>query len=137
MKMTPKDIFGIVVRVAGLFMLRLALWLFYDYMAWYYHIPASAYAASTNVVDPKIYMIWGVAYLAIGVYLLSGAPHLLRFSYPDAEPPQSTVDRSDEPSEPDPERDLTADGKTTTCVHCHAAISADSDVCPECGRSLY
>jgi hypothetical protein len=89
--MTPRDIFGIIIRAAGLFILRLSLWLFYDYTYWFYTPNAgmSAYAEAQKVSDPKIYLVWCVGYLALGLYLLAGAPHLLRLSYPEPEAPES------------------------------------------------
>ena len=80
MKMTPKDIFGIIIRVAGLFILRLSLWLFYDYTRLYYEI--GTYPLSNMKFSNEKFMIWwGIGYLVLGLYLLAGAPHLLRFSY--------------------------------------------------------
>jgi hypothetical protein len=92
MSMTPRDIFGIVLRAAGLYILRLSLWLFYDYMLWH-RTPDAA----TKPYDPSIYMIWGIGYLALGLYLLAGAPHILRFAYPEpkAESPESDVEHSE------------------------------------------
>jgi hypothetical protein len=92
MSMTPKDIFGIILRAAGLFILRLSLWLFYDYMLWY-RTPNAA----MKPFDPSLYMGWGIAYLVLGLYLLAGAPHLLRFAYrePEPEPPESEVEHSE------------------------------------------
>lgn len=91
MSMTPKDIFGIIVRAAGLFILRLSLWLFYDYTLW-----GRTPNASTKPFDPSIFMVWGIGYLALGLYLLAGAPHLLRFSYPEPEPgpPESEAEHT-------------------------------------------
>jgi hypothetical protein len=58
----------------------------YSFMYWYY--ATGAYASPRKPTGPKIYMIWGIGYLALGLYLLDGAPHLLRFGYPGPEPPE-------------------------------------------------
>jgi len=34
-------------------------------------------------------MIWGIGYLALGLYLLAGAPHVLHFRYPERKPGQT------------------------------------------------
>jgi len=138
MKMTPKDIFGIIIRFAGLFMLRLSLWLFYDLTAWYYPNSASSYRpTSSQVSDPKVFLLWGIGYLAIGIYLLAGAPQLLQFSYPEPESPDSGNEHREEAVGSNPATKPDAGDKMTTCFGCKARIPVDSEVCPRCGIQLY
>ena len=76
--MTPKDIFGIIVRTFGLSLLIYAIW----YLAY-----GVATVAGLPEDEPGYmigYFITGGIYLLIGGYLLRGAPLLVRYSYPTA-----------------------------------------------------
>lgn len=78
--MTPRDIFGIVVRTIGLLTLLSGVYAF-------------GLGASVNADVP------GIAVLGpfiVGVYLLRGAPHLLDVAYP----PKKTRRRGEAPSGP-------------------------------------
>ena len=86
--MLPKDIFGIIVRAAGLVVLRWSMWEFRNYTQWHYE-------ASQRTTDPAIYLIWGTGCLVLGAYLLAGAPHLVRFSYPELESPDTESEGSE------------------------------------------
>ncbi len=75
--MTGRDLFGVVVRVAGLVLVMYALW-----NLWF------AFFQLVGMAGPKDfnlawYFAFGVPALVVGLYFLRGAPHLLRFSYPD------------------------------------------------------
>ncbi len=75
--MKPVHVFGIIVRVFGLSLLI--------YSVWYL-----VYGIATTLGLPEqgkgfgaAYFINGVTFLLLSLYLLRGAPHVLRFSYPD------------------------------------------------------
>jgi hypothetical protein len=74
--MKPSQVFGIVVRTFGL--------LFSLYGIWYL-----VYGVATTLGLPEdqpgyeeSYYLSGIISLAAGLYLLRGAPFLMRFSYP-------------------------------------------------------
>jgi hypothetical protein len=80
--MKSKDIFGIVVRVVGLLALLSGL--------------GGAYAAFSVFSFGRLLLralLYGIPYLAVSLYLLRGAPHLVRFAYPD-ESEQSSKDNA-------------------------------------------
>lgn len=66
--MTPRDIFGIVVRTAGLLSVMWGL----SALA----VSATAYGQGAAVA--------GLISVVVGLYLLRGAPHLLDYAYPSA-----------------------------------------------------
>jgi lipopolysaccharide export LptBFGC system permease protein LptF len=72
--MSARDIFGVVVRVFGLSMTIYSLW-------------ALATTLSLLGVEgfdaPTVgFFLTEIVSIAVGIYLLRGAPLLLRFSYP-------------------------------------------------------
>jgi hypothetical protein len=74
--MTGRDLFGVILRVAGLLVVY-ALW-----NLWF------AFFRLVGMAGPKDlqvswYFAFGVPALLLGLYFLRGAPHVLRFSYPD------------------------------------------------------
>ena len=84
--MTPSQIFGIVIRVFGLTMSLFAVWYF-------------VYGIATSLGLPEDMPGYGIAYyisggtfLLLGLYLLRGAPGLLRFSYPASDKEPKTED---------------------------------------------
>ena len=79
--MTPKDIFGIVVRSLGLPLLVYAFW----YLAYGFAILAGMQEHGPGYRTG--YFISGFLCLAISLYFLRGAPLLLRFSYPEKRRP--------------------------------------------------
>jgi cytochrome b561 len=75
--MTPKDRFGIAVRVIGLIVLLLTLL----YLT----------SAALTVMNPRYsptnitvsyYLLHGTVGLAVGLYLLRGGSRIVRFAYP-------------------------------------------------------
>lgn len=75
--MRPQDYFGLVLRILGLAILCVALLYLYDALAIAVGIPLPGKAGSGLT-----YFSMGVITLAIGLYLLRGAPALVRFAYP-------------------------------------------------------
>lgn len=70
--MKAKEIFGIIVRVVGLLALVSGL--------------GAAYAAFGMLSFGRLLaraLLYGIPYLLVSLYLLRGAPHLVRFSYPE------------------------------------------------------
>ncbi len=80
--MTPRDCFGVAVRVIGLLVTIVAL---------LYLVSAAGVAINPhyrpNVAPATHYLTPGVIGLLFGLYLLHGAPLLLRLAYPDAKSP--------------------------------------------------
>ena len=92
--MKPKDLFGVAVRIFGLYFGRVGLMYVYDY--WY----ASNYPNANPPVgirpeDVHIYLVFAAVYLGLAIYFIAGAPHLLRSSYPEPEEPESNVEHSE------------------------------------------
>ena len=90
--MTPKEIFGIIVRTLGLFFFIYAL---YNLL---YGIAFCAGILDRNPDYKIAYFVTGTFFFVIGLYLLRGAPLLIRFSYP---PGKSTT--GDQYATTDPE----------------------------------
>ncbi len=76
--MKMKEIFALLIRIIGV--LGLA-----------YVIRNTVNIVINGVPQPGILMLKEVAYLALGFYLVRGAPHLLKFAYP--EEPRLPVDK--------------------------------------------
>ena len=74
--MNAKDVFGVVVRTAGLFLLVYGLW---------YLLYGVAQATGISPITHSTvnYFLSGWGSLLVGLYFLRGAPGLLRFCYPD------------------------------------------------------
>ena len=76
--MQPKDTFGVVIRVIGLLVSLIALlYLVTGALVWI--VPNYR----PNVSPSWVYFLIGAVALALGLYLLRGAPHIIRFAYPD------------------------------------------------------
>ena len=75
--MKPRELFGVVIRSVGLLMLIGGL--LYLYSALVTLLAPDTPRASS----PMIYLGACLVWLALGAYLLRGAPHLLRFAYRD------------------------------------------------------
>ena len=74
--MTASDIFGIVVRTFGLSLLIYAIWYLVYGIATIAGLPEGAPGYLVG------YFLTGSVYLIIGLYLLRGAPLLMKFAYP-------------------------------------------------------
>ena len=75
--MTGKDLFGVVIRVAGLILIMYALW-----NLWFALFQLGGVAGPKDI-GLTWYFAFGVPALLLGLYFLRGAPHILRFSYPE------------------------------------------------------
>ncbi len=75
--MRPAQVFGIIVRVFGLSLFIYSVWYLVYGFATLLGLPEahSGYGIA--------YFISGVTFLVLSLYLLRGAPHILRFSYPN------------------------------------------------------
>ena len=77
--MKPRDCFGVVIRSLGI--LTLAGCILYVYST----IIALLAPDSPGGSPASHYLIAAVVLLILGLYLLRGAPHLMRFAYPEDE----------------------------------------------------
>ena len=75
--MKPEDIFGIVVRFAGLSLFFYGLWYLEFGIATAMGLPEES--AGYGVA----YFISGAFFLIVGLYLLRGAPGLIGYAYPE------------------------------------------------------
>ncbi|MDX6528272.1 MAG: hypothetical protein QOH41_562 [Blastocatellia bacterium] len=78
-EMKPKEAFALAVRIVGLLIVAYGIRYVTDFglgLLGYFSLQRTAYA---------YYLIIGVAYLCVGLYLLRGASPIVRFAYPDAE----------------------------------------------------
>lgn len=74
--MSARDVFGIVVRFVGLSLLIFALWYLIYGIATVAGFPEQAKGYK------YAYFITGAFFLLASLYLLRGAPLLMRYSYP-------------------------------------------------------
>jgi len=73
--MKPRDCFGVVIRTLGVLTpVGCALYIYSTIVAFVAPPPNSSPAYQ--------YIIVAVVLLIVGLYLLRGAPHLMRFAYP-------------------------------------------------------
>jgi hypothetical protein len=72
--MKPRDCFGIVVRSIGLLLFALGLGYFFSSIWIFFVGPQDAWLVWT-------FSGLGIVYFAIRLYLLRGAPHVVRFAY--------------------------------------------------------
>jgi len=75
--MTAKDRFAIAVRVVGLLVILAALLYFVDAVIMFIN---PYFRAGEPAVH---YFFTGVIALLVGLYLLRGAPHVIRFAFPE------------------------------------------------------
>jgi len=93
--MKPRELFGVAVRVIGLLAAANGL----------SHIINSGLGPlgyfTTQRTAYSFYLIEGIIQLVAGLYLLRGAPFLIRFAYPErlGKTSGTVSDQSDEPSE--------------------------------------
>ncbi len=73
--MKPKEIFGLILRIVGLFGL---LWGAFYLLSCLYLLMG---APEQQGFGTPQYLITGVIYVLVGLYFLRGAPHLVRFAY--------------------------------------------------------
>ena len=78
MSLTPKDLFGLVVRAFGLYFLRESFSYAYSF-CYYCRIEQSAFSERAG-----LYVLFGIFYFVLGAYFVSGAPRLVRWSYREA-----------------------------------------------------
>jgi hypothetical protein len=76
--MSAKDWFGLIVRVFGL---AGTLWGFFYLMSVLYYLMGGHPTPGYTVYH---YLLAAIVTLVPSVYFLRGAPHLIRFAYPDA-----------------------------------------------------
>jgi hypothetical protein len=78
--MSPRDCFGIAIRTIGALVLFASLMYLYSASAilFFYGMP-HAYPLASYLGASAVAFI-------IGLYFLRGAPHLIRFAYPQAKP---------------------------------------------------
>ena len=78
MKFKPQDLFGLMVRGFGLYLLRLGFLYIYDFV-YYSRVQGSPYSDQGG-----LYLLGAFFYLAMGIYCLGGASHVVRWSSRDA-----------------------------------------------------
>ena len=74
--MTGRELFGVVLRVAGLILVVYGLWNLCYGLVGLVGMPAS------KDIQLVWYFVTGVPAFLIGLYFRRGAPQILRFSYP-------------------------------------------------------
>lgn len=78
--MKPSDVFGICVRIIGLFGILGGI-------AYIVSGVCLLFSGKTQYTGfyAGTYLLFGVPFIAIGLYLLRGAPHIVKFAYPKTE----------------------------------------------------
>jgi hypothetical protein len=113
--MKPADIFKLIVKAFGVFLLYQAVSLFTDYL--------TAVGATEGISWPAFIKI--ASLVGAAVWFLFGAPPIQRWAYPEAKP-SAPVERKKVEAIEEVEG-----GKP--CVSCGKRISHDSKICPFCG----
>jgi hypothetical protein len=72
--MTAKDLFGVIVRMAGLFI---------TFSGIAYFLSGIFRSLSPNDPSGHQDFTYGIVSLVVGLYFLRGAPLLMRYCYPD------------------------------------------------------
>ncbi len=75
--MTPAKIFGIIIRVFGLSLLVYSIWYLTYGIATILGLPEQQEGYKIG------YFLSGTLFLLLALYLLRGAPHIIKFSYPN------------------------------------------------------
>ena len=75
--MTAKDIFGLALRVVGFGLFLNGL----DNIGEFIAVQIGYFTLQKT--DPTYYFVLGIAQAVIGLYFLRGAPHFIRYSYPE------------------------------------------------------
>src|ERR1039458_7249157 len=81
--MKAKEIFGLILRVVGLFGLLYGCFYLLSCLYFLTGVPAR------EGFGARQYFVAGVIYVLAGLYFLRGAPHLLRFAYGQDDPPSN------------------------------------------------
>jgi hypothetical protein len=76
--MTPRECFGLVLRVFGLVFIAIGLSNFYSTLTIAVMFRGGGDSLLPSVLFKPVFVI------AAGIYLLRGAPHILRFAYPES-----------------------------------------------------
>src|SRR5579872_4667780 len=117
--MKPRDCFGIVVRSAGLIALG------GDALYVYSVIIVMMNPERPNTAPATHYFVAACIWLIAGLYLVRGAPLLMRFSYgndPQEQEPESLCTAPNGPKQDGPR-----------CVSCDAPIGVGAKLCSKCG----
>jgi hypothetical protein len=87
--MKAKDIFGLAIRLLGLGLCINGA----DNLSEFIAVQIGYFTLQRT--DPTYYFVLGVAEIIVGLYFLRGAPHFVRYAYPDddvPEPPDEIAD---------------------------------------------
>ena len=76
--MKPEDWFGIILRAFGLMLSVYAAWFLVYAIAEFAGMPEATPGERIQ------YLVSGLFTTAVGAYLLRGAPHVMRFAYPES-----------------------------------------------------
>ncbi len=76
--MTPRDLFGLAIRIIGLIVSIYGL----DWLARFTFFQLGYFKLEHT--DIGYYLLSAFAYLIAGAYFLRGAPHFVRYAYGDA-----------------------------------------------------
>lgn len=87
--MTPRELFDVAVRIAGIFALLWGLWDLTNAALFY-----TDYFRSPDMTF-RYYLIYGWVSIAMGLLLVRGAGVLVNFAYPAEEPSETTEDAAD------------------------------------------
>ena len=90
--MMAKDVFGLALRLAGLALFVDGL----DNVGEFIAVQIGYFTLQKT--DPTYYFVLGIAQAVIGLYFLRGAPHFIRYSYP--EPEVEAYDDDSDPASP-------------------------------------
>jgi hypothetical protein len=78
--MNPKTIFGLAIRIVGLIITLYGL----DWLARFAMGQMGYFTLKST--DMGYYLLMAIGYIGVGFYLLRGAPHFVRYAYPDDDP---------------------------------------------------
>jgi len=87
--MTPRDLFDVSVRIAGVFALLWGLWDLANAALFY-----TDYFRSPDMTF-RYYLIYGWVSIAIGLLLMRSGGVLVNFAYPEADTDGETSDEAD------------------------------------------
>jgi hypothetical protein len=114
--MKHADIFKLIVKAFGVYLLYQAVSLVTDYL--------TAIGGSDRVSTPTFIKIAGL--VAASVWFLFGAPPIQRLAYPEAKPesPARKIEKSEDVETPE---------TGPPCVSCGKRTPQGSQICPACG----